>query len=73
MLFNRVVLVMDAGEMQIVEMFVEYCESFRMTVMGSLPVSIEEHVSAIPKLILLRSMNATSSPCLLDLSLCVIV
>ena len=73
MLLNRVVFIRDAGEMKIVEILVEICESFRMIEMASLSVSKEEHVSAIPKLILLRIRTATPSPCSLVLSLCAIV
>ena len=73
MLLNRVVFIRDAGGMKIVEILVEICESFRMIVMASLSVSKEEHVSAIPKLTLLRIRIATPSPCSLVLSLCAIV
>ena len=61
MLLSRVVFIRDAGRMKIVEILVEICESFRMIVMASLSVSKEEHVSVIPKLILLLIRIATPS------------
>ena len=70
--FFVVVFIGDAGGMYVFEMFVDNCEFFKIIVKPSLSSSKENPVSTIPNLILLHIRIATR-PCLLGLSLPVIV
>ena len=69
MLFSRIVFIVESGGIRIVDILVQYCESFRKILMASLLVSMEEHVSTISRLMSLRTRIATPPPCLLGLSL----
>ena len=72
MLFNRAVFMIDVGGMWIIEILADFCESFKIIMMASLSVSIEDKVSEIQKLILLCTRIATPL-CLLGLSLHIII